>query len=146
MIGSFHFIPYLIIRQWITETCSFFNHFFNFFWNGFSINANTNILKLIGISIFTISNDAIVLLFQSIKQVIRLRLKSRNSIDCRFQRTISSTQKLYEFYFTIAVINRYLVIEVIASLSNKLTFSDRHFNSRLFHPKTNLYAINQNFI
>ena len=83
MIGSFHFILYLIIRHWITETCSFFNHFFNFLWNSFSINPNTNILKLIGISIFTIKNYAIILFSQNIKQVIRLRLKSRNSIDCR---------------------------------------------------------------
>ena len=146
MIGSIHFILYLIIRHWIAETCGFLNHFPNFFWNCFPINADTNALKLIGISIFSIADYTIVLLFQNLKQIIRSGIKSRYSIDYRFQYSITPTQKLYKFCFVIAVINRHLVIEVIISLSNTLTFSDCGFNSRLFHPKAYCRSINYNSI
>ena len=146
MNGSFHFILYLIISHWIAKTCGFLNHFLNLFWNCFSIDTDTNVLKLIRVSIFGITYYTIVLLFQNFKQVICLGFESGYSIDCRFQHTINPAEKLYEFYFIIDVINRHLAIEVITSISNYFAFSNCSLNSSLFHPKVNCHSINHNFI
>lgn len=43
IVGSFHFILYLIIRHRISVAFSFLNHFCNFIRQCFSINTNTDI-------------------------------------------------------------------------------------------------------